>query len=353
MNGNPGVKAGILWPDGSVKEDRMKDHFGREIDYLRVSVTDRCNLRCTYCMPEEGVPPLTHAQILRFSEILRICEAAADLGIHKVKVTGGEPLVRKGIVSLIHDLKQIPGIEQVTMTTNGILLGEMYEELAEAGLDAVTVSLDAVTPESYRRITRRDELGKVLASLETVKERGLIPCKINCVALPDTPDEELGAIAGFAREAPVHVRFIELMPLGHGSGIERLPEEACMKRLFPYTGLLVPFDGILGNGPARYYTAEGFRGKIGFISAISHAFCDSCNRLRLTSEGFLKSCLYYDTGVDLRPALEEGGKEALRAAVRAAVERKPLCHSFRKTENEEKRENTDRRDARQMSQIGG
>ena len=330
----------------------MKDHFGREINYLRVSVTDRCNLRCTYCMPEEGVPPLTHAQILRFSEILRICKAAAALGIRKVKVTGGEPLVRKGIVSLVRDLKQVPGIEQVTMTTNGILLGELYDGLAEAGLDAVTVSLDAVTPETYRKITRRDELGKVLASLETVKERGRIPCKINCVALPDTPAGELQAIAGFAKDAPVHVRFIELMPLGNGSGIQRLSEQACIERLRPYTGPLVPFEGVLGNGPARYYSAEGFQGKIGFISAVSHAFCDSCNRLRLTSEGFLKSCLYYDTGVDLRPALEEESEEALREAVREAVERKPHCHSFRKQENGEGKEE-DGRDARRMSQIGG
>ncbi|MBO6163839.1 MAG: radical SAM protein, partial [Lachnospiraceae bacterium] len=250
----------------------MKDTYGREIDYIRISVTDRCNLRCRYCMPEEGVESISHDRILRFAEIVRIAEAAAALGISKIKLTGGEPLVRRGIVSLVRELKQVPGIREITMTTNGVLLGEMYEDLLDAGLSAVTISLDTLDRKEYARITRRDEFDKVTASLEKVVKDGRIPVKINCVSYRREHPQELRDIALLAKDHPLHVRFIEMMPIGLGKQFAWLSQEDLMEILRPATGVLIPTLEVLGNGPARYYRAEGFAGRIGFISAISHQF---------------------------------------------------------------------------------
>ena len=325
----------------------MKDIFGREIDYMRISVTDRCNLRCIYCMPEEGVPSLGHDRILRFSEISRICRTAAGLGIRKLKITGGEPLVRKGVPVLIRELKSIPGIEEVTMTTNGVLLGEMWEELLSAGLDAVTVSLDTLDRGRFREITRRDERDAVTDSLAVVLREGKIPVKINCVPLRGTDPEDFRRLACLAREQKVHVRFIEMMPIGLGRRFDCIPEDEMKRILEPATGGLTGWDGKLGNGPARYYSAEGFQGKIGFISAISHSFCDGCNRIRLTSDGWLKSCLQADTGVNLRELLPEPGDEGLAEALREAVMKKPACHSFL---SGDRRNGTEKRE---MFRIGG
>lgn len=325
----------------------MKDTFGREIDYLRISVTDRCNLRCRYCMPEEGVESISHDRILRFSEILSVVEEAAALGITKLKITGGEPLVRKGIPSLLRDCRKVPGIRQLTMTTNGVLLREMYNELAEAGLDALTVSLDTMNREEYFRLTRRDELPEVLAGLDLAWKRGRIPLKINCVSYKRSTPEELVNIALLARDHPVHVRFIEMMPIGLGRQFEYLSEEQLKEILEPEIGALTPYRGRLGNGPAVYYTAEGFAGKIGFISAMSHRFCGSCNRLRLTSSGYLKSCLQYDTGVDLRLALASGSREKLRDALIEGIRIKPQHHSFGENGKILREEQLG------MSQIGG
>lgn len=324
----------------------MRDDRSREINYLRISVTDRCNLRCTYCMPEEGVTSVSHAQILRFDELERICRCAAELGIRKIKLTGGEPLVRRGFVSLVRMIRQIPGIEEVTVTTNGVLLEEMYEDLVEAGMTAVTISLDTMDPERFAKLTRRDEFSRVWKGIQTAVTAGKIPVKINCVAMRETTMEEFLQLMELARNNPIHVRFIEMMPIGMGKECAAWTEDELLKAFGEKYGEPHRYEGVLGNGPAHYYEFPGFLGKIGFISAITHTFCDQCNRVRLTSEGFLKSCLQYEVGVDLRPALQ-GTDEDLTEAIRRGIRMKPERHSFDRLgeiENEE---------TRRMSQIGG
>lgn len=324
----------------------MKDRMERTIDYLRISVTDRCNLRCVYCMPEEGVESLKHTDILSFDEILRVCRVMAGQGLKKIKLTGGEPLVRRGILSLIRQLKDIPGIEQVTLTTNGVLLTEMAEGLADAGIDAVTVSLDTLDRERFQQITRRDELQRVKDGIAAIQKYPQVNVKLNC--LLQSEPEDLLAVAEYARNAPIHVRFIEVMPIGYGSQMAFRDEAWLMELLEGRFGPLLPYEKVLGNGPAVYYSAEGFMGKLGFISAVSHKFCDRCNRVRLTSDGFLKTCLQYDLGVQLKPVLRGGGgDEELWRLIQEAVWNKPRSHHFDKRKAFEDREN------RTMSQIGG
>ncbi len=325
----------------------MIDSLGRNINYMRISVTDRCNLRCIYCMPEEGVPSLSHEEILRFSEIERICRAATSLGIRRFKITGGEPLVRRGVVSLIAGMKQIPGVEKITMTTNGVLLAENLKALIDAGLDEVTVSLDTMDPERFREITRRDEFSRVWGSIEAVIQDGRLPLKINCVPLHTDDPGQLQKIALLAKDHPVHVRFIEMMPIGLGKQFRYMDEAEVMKTIIPVTGELTPWRESLGSGPARYYSARNFAGKFGFISAISHKFCDGCNRIRLTSDGYVKSCLQYQTGENLKPVLAEGDDKALVETLRRAIEKKPAGHSFEVTGFLPEAEN------HSMSHIGG
>lgn len=326
----------------------MIDGYGRTIDYVRISVTDRCNLRCVYCMPEEGIHSVAHDEILRFSEIERVCRILAEQGICRIKLTGGEPLVRRKLPDLAAALKKIPGIESLTLTTNGVLLEEMYDALADAGVDSVTVSLDTLNPSVYRRLTRRSELEAVWRGLKTAIEKGRMQIKINCVPVLKIGEQDLFQIAELARSFPVHVRFIEMMPIGLGNQF-RPVREAELKRAFGERfGMLVPCQDVSGNGPCHYFALDGFRGRIGFISAVSHKFCSGCNRLRLTSEGFLKTCLQYDNGVELKPILRGGGTdEELRQAIVQALSEKPKGHNF-----EKKTEFTDR-EHRGMSQIGG
>ena len=323
----------------------MLDQFNRPIDYLRISVTDRCNLRCRYCMPEGAVYE-SHEAILRYEEILRICRAATELGITKFKVTGGEPLVRKGCAELVASLKALPGAEQVTLTTNGLLLGEQLDALCAAGLDAVNLSLDTLDEEKFRRITGfsgfRPE--DALALLRRCCDRGL-RTKINAVLLPENRDE-VCALAAIAAALPVDVRFIELMPIGFGDRLERVDPDAALEELKKRWPDLCATDERRGNGPARYYASEALLGRIGFIDAVSHRFCESCNRVRLTSTGQLKPCLCYDSTADLRALLRGGcSDEELKTALRDGIFRKPRAHSF-----DLPQEITERRI---MSQIGG
>lgn len=326
----------------------MTDKFGREIDYIRISVTDRCNLRCVYCMPEEGVDSIPHDKILRFQEIIRICRVLAEKGIHKVKITGGEPLVRKGVTSLIRDLKQIDGIDNVTITTNGVLLEDLYDELADAGIDAITVSLDTLDRDTYRKITRRDEAGRVLRGIQSALKKDRVPLKINCVPVVGVREQQLADIVEMAREHRVHIRFIEMMPIGMGSQFPFVKEDDLRHWLEERFGRFVPCDDVPGNGPCHYYSVEGFAGRIGFISAVSHKFCHECNRVRLTAEGFLKTCLQYDCGAELKPLLESGcSDEELAEKMIEAIDEKPLGHNFDGAKKETGREQ------RGMSQIGG
>jgi cyclic pyranopterin phosphate synthase len=324
----------------------MLDGVGRNIDYLRISVTDRCNLRCVYCMPEAGVESLGHDDILTFREILVIAKAAAQLGIKKVKITGGEPLVRRGIVNLVRRIKDIDGIEQVTMTTNGVLLGAMAEELAAAGLDAVNVSLDSMNSESFCRITRRDNLGEVMDGIRKASELG-IRTKINCVPIAELNGGDLTGIAKLAREHRIDVRFIELMPIGFGKNYSPVSNSELLEMIRLEFGEPSPSASKHGNGPAVYYDLPGFKGSIGFISAISNEFCEDCNRIRLTADGNLKLCLHYNKGVALKPLLRGGiSREGLRKVMENAIYSKPLHHSFNGSSAESV-------EMKNMVQIGG
>ena len=239
----------------------MIDRCGRNIDYLRISVTDRCNLRCIYCMPEEGIRLTGRENILQEPEIIRVCRVMAELGIKKIKITGGEPLVRPRMPGLIHQIKAIPGIEKVTLTTNGILLKKQMKELAEAGLDSLNISLDTLDREGSLKITRRDLLDDTLAGIEEAMKYPNVQLKINCVPL-GIEEQNLCEIAEFAHKYPVHVRFIEMMPIGYGSYFTGMSQENIVSLLEEKFGILSPYEGLpLGNGPCKYYTVDGFQGQ--------------------------------------------------------------------------------------------
>ncbi|SFA69149.1 cyclic pyranopterin phosphate synthase [Acetitomaculum ruminis DSM 5522] len=327
----------------------MLDSYNRNIDYLRISVTDRCNLRCMYCMPSEGVEFLNHNEILNYDEIIKVCQAAVKLGFKKIKITGGEPLVRKDVLGLIKDIKSLEGIENITITTNGVLLAENMEGLYKAGIDSINVSLDTLNRELYKQITRRDELENVKKGLLEALKYPSVALKVNCVPM-GLEGQSLTDVAALAKEYPIHVRFIEIMPIGWGKNYRFLSEEEIKDLIVKEFGLdeMVLYKEKLGNGPCRYYKADGFKGKIGFISAISHKFCGDCNRVRLTSTGFLKTCLQYDTGMDLKAVLRNGfgDEEMLLETIKEAIYKKPDGHRFLTTDIKDE-------NILGMSQIGG
>ncbi|MDF2472533.1 MAG: cyclic pyranopterin phosphate synthase MoaA [Anaerocolumna sp.] len=331
----------------------MIDEYGRGIDYIRISVTDRCNLRCVYCMPKEGVDFLPHSKILTYEEIIRLCKCFAALGIHKVKITGGEPLVRKDLPYLIKQIKEIPGIENVTITTNGILLVEQIEDLVNAGVDSMNISLDTLDREQFREVTRFDLLDKVVAGLKEALKYPDLTVKINCVPICQKNEEEaVLSMVALAKDTNVHVRFIELMPIGLGKELSGYTEDSIKNMIEQRYGKLTLYRKTLGNGPCSYYSLEGFQGKIGFISAMSHKFCDTCNRVRLTSDGCLKNCLQYSVGTDLKQRMEQGiSDEELREVIQSSIMKKPKAHQF--GEIEEPDNNEVSLEERRMSQIGG
>lgn len=322
----------------------MLDSFGREITYLRLSITDRCNLRCRYCMPEDGLLPTAHDELLRYEELLCIASAAVSLGIDRFKVTGGEPLVRLGCVDFIRSLKALSGVKQVTLTTNGLLLPSLLDELCMVGLDGVNISLDTLDNAQYQQLTRRSHTAdEVLDAVRLCAAR--LPTKVNAVLLPETADQ-LIPLAELAQTLPVDVRFIEQMPLGAGDNDQTIRADAALDRLRARWPDLAPVNQPRGNGPARYFRAPGMQGCIGLIDAVSHGFCDRCNRLRLTSTGLLKPCLCYEQGVELRPLLRSGADDiALQSAIRAAILQKPAAHCFQQRENITEHKS--------MNQIGG
>ncbi len=306
----------------------MKDQYQRLINYLRISVTDRCNLRCRYCMPEEGVESICHSEIMTYEELLRICGIAAKTGIQKIKITGGEPLVRKGVCKLIHGIRAIHGIDSVTITTNGSLLGEYLPELAEAGIAGINISLDTLDKEKFCQITRRNDFDKVWDGFLSAVRTG-IPVKINCVPIRGFNDEELSQIAALAKEYPVTVRFIEIMPIGMGREYMGILQDEIREKLEAQYGAMVPTKEALGNGPAKYYKLSGFSGRIGFISALSHEFCEACNRIRLTADGILKPCLNYESHIDLKKSMREGASDLeLERIFAEGIYQKPRCHAF-------------------------
>lgn len=324
----------------------MYDQFGRNIRYLRVSVTDRCNLRCRYCMPEEGVEWVDHSAILSYEQIVRLVRLAAGLGVEKVRLTGGEPLVRKGLAGLVKELKSIDGIRTVSLTTNGVLLAEQLPGLLEAGLDGVNLSLDTLDRAQFASLTRRDELPRALEGLEAALAAPGLTVKVNCVPSGGS-DAQLVPLAALARDRNLTVRFIELMPIGLGDTLTRRTEEEVLARLEEAFGPSLPCEHDILGSPSRNVTFQGFQGKVGFISAVSHQFCQSCNRVRLTATGFLKTCLQYDHGVDLKALLDAGADDtALQTAMADAINHKPASHHFGG-----QREAAD--EGRNMNQIGG
>ena len=326
----------------------MQDQYGRTIDYVRISITDRCNLRCRYCMPEAGVEQLRCQDILSYEEIIRAAEILAALGVHKIKITGGEPLVRRQAPELIKRLKAVEGIEQVTLTTNGVLLSEQAEELLAAGVDGINISLDTLDAETFAQLTRRDALPQVLAGLERLMALGYTAVKVNCVPLSGVNEEQICALAALAQKWPIAVRFIELMPLGLGRVYQAVDQETIRAQLEECFGPALPWSGRIGNGPAQYETYAGFAGQIGYIGALHDKFCARCNRVRLTAAGYLKLCLQYDVGADIRPWLQEGvPKAAAVQAIRQIIYHKPMEHHF------EQAEETDHAETRKMFQIGG
>lgn len=312
----------------------MKDRYGRTITYMRISLTDRCNMRCIYCQPD-GFQQLEHKDILRYEEILRICRLAVQLGITRFKVTGGEPLVRKGCVDFLRLLKKLPGVEQVTLTTNGSLLAHRDAQgktvataLAELGLDGVNISLDCVDQVGFREITRSDLYEKMLAGLQAAKIAGL-KVKLNCVPLKQIGVQGILQLLALAESYAVPVRFIELMPLTCNTGLESYTA-GDVKRILEQSGhALQRLQVSLGNGPSVYYRAENISVLVGFIEPIHGKFCASCNRVRLTSTGKLKLCLYSDVGIDLRELLRGGADDkTIYTALERAVQQKPREHGF-------------------------
>lgn len=322
----------------------MTDNMGRTIDYIRISVTDRCNLRCRYCMPEDGVELMDHGDILTYQEIVRLCRIGAELGITKVKITGGEPLVRKGIDTLIGDLCRLEGIGDVTMTSNGCLLGKMAPALKKAGLSSANVSLDTLDPERFAYITRRDNFGQVLEGINQAVQAG-IEVKINCAVMEELQEADVLAFAEFSRQKQIPVRFIEMMPIGQGRKYHALDNDDLIRILRAAYPDLREDDTVRGNGPAVYYTYAGGRGCVGFISAVHHRFCGACNRVRLTSDGFLKLCLDSSLGVDLRTPLRTGETDQeIKDRMAQWIAQKPESHHFEKIKEEA---------GPNMNQIGG
>ena len=323
----------------------MRDLCGREIDYVRVSITDRCNLRCVYCMPEKGLASMRHGDVLTYEEIVRTVRSLASLGIRHVRVTGGEPMARRGCLDLVERIHAIPGIETVSMTTNGLLLAGRVAWAREAGLDALNISLDTLDPDAYRRITRGGDVAQVLQTMDEALSLGM-RVKVNAVPVRGLNEDGLTALAALARKHPIQVRFIELMPLGCGAALEPIPSDEIVAMMSSAFGPMQPDAQCHGFGPAQYFRPAGFVGSIGVISPMSHAFCGQCNRVRLTADGFLKLCLNHTAGLDVRALLRSGTDDhALLEALREAIWHKPLRHGFT--------EAIDDRESRRMNQIGG
>lgn len=306
----------------------MLDRYGRVINYLRISVTDRCNLRCCYCMPE-GVQDVGMKNILTFEEIWEIVRTGVSLGITHIRITGGEPLVRKGCVNLIRGIREIPEVETITMTTNGVLLGNYAKQLKEAGVDGVNISLDTLDPEEFFKITGKRELQEVLAGIRAAKTAGL-PVKLNAVNRKELDPIPL---VRYAQEENLPIRFIEMMPVGYGKKYVGRSNEELRETLEAVCGnaeCMTNREELsrMGSGPAVYYQFSDLKVPVGFISAIHGKFCDTCNRVRLTAEGYLKLCLCYDEGEDLRRVLHEGEKENLRTIMEQTIFRKPAAHCF-------------------------
>lgn len=326
----------------------LVDGFSRPITYLRISVTDKCNLRCVYCMPESGLPWLRRAEILSYEEITEIVRAAAAAGVRSVRLTGGEPLLRRDLNRLVEAIDAIPGIEDIALSTNGLLLTEQIPQLAAAGLRRVNLSLDTLRADRFEEIARRPGLDLVLRGLDAAIALGMTPLKLNCVVMRGRNDDELGDFAALTRDRPVFVRFIEVMPVHENLGLQRdayISADEILERI-SRDGELSPVLGPGGNGPARYFAYPGACGAVGVISPLSHNYCDRCNRVRLTADGRLRLCLFGDHALDLRTPLRSGATtEELTDLLRSGMLIKPARHHLRLGETASR--------MRAFSEIGG
>ncbi len=319
----------------------MQDKYNRIIDYARISVIDKCNFKCTYCMPEGMIESVDRS--MNYEEIIALARALAAVGVKKVKITGGEPLLRNDIIKIIKEIKHIPGIEQVTLTTNGYLLGKYLDELWEIKIDGINISMDAVDRELFHKITGVDRVDEIIKAIEKARRLGMENIKINCVLIKNCNESQYLKLVQFAIDYDICVKFIEMMPIGAGKDFEgySLKElKACIESCY---GSIVEIEEAYGNGPAIYYRLNNEKGKIGFIGALTHNFCEKCNRIRITSDGFLKTCLQYSCGVDLRPYLFE---EDLVKIIRECVMTKQEGHKFEDIDICD-------REHKSMAQIGG
>lgn len=326
----------------------MQDKYNRDINYLRVSVTDRCNLRCRYCMPEEGIDNLGHYTILSLEDLARLIKVSTSVGIRKVRFTGGEPLVRKNIAQLISYISQVAGIDDIAITTNGILYSSMARELKNAGLKRVNISLDTLSAAKYSFITRRGDLKDVRSAIFTALEMEMHPVKINTVIIAGFNDNEIMDFARLAYDYPLHIRFIEFMPIGdlHFWKKERMISIDQVKKQIEQKYELQVDKTVKGNGPAKNYRLTGGQGSIGFITPMSNHFCSECNRLRMTADGKLRGCLYDKREIDLKTAIQSGvSDEELKQLFKKAIEIKPERHHMSDGWGNENK--------RKMYQIGG
>lgn len=307
----------------------LTDQFGRGIEYLRISVTDRCNFRCTYCMPLAGLPWLPKSDILSFEEIVEVVRQLAPLGLRRIRLTGGEPTIRPQLASLVRQLRAVPGVQDIALSTNGVRLPELAQPLRDAGLDRINMSADSLRAERIVSIARRDLSLDPVRSLQAAEAAGLAPIKVNVVVMRGVNDDELLDFAQLTREHPWHVRFIELMPVGDMRELtweHVVPTTEVLDRLSSIDALLPDAGPPTGNGPAAYYRFAGAPGTVGVITPMTHTYCGSCNRVRLTADGRLRTCLFGDHEVSLRDALRAG--EPLEPLFRTALANKPKEHAL-------------------------
>ena len=309
---------------------KLIDQYNRQLNYLRVSITDRCNLKCMYCVPQDLIPRVDHEEVLRYEEILKVIKIAIGLGVIKVRITGGEPLVRKGVYDFLSELTQIKELVDVSLTTNGVFLKDNLARIQAAGISRINISLDTLNPEKYRQITGRNTFDQVWQGIEKAHEMGFGPIKLNVVALNGVNDNELTEMARLSLTYPFHIRFIEYMPIGQsrmGNAPLLLAPE--IKQRISTLGNLVPVQNSKNDGPAKRYRFEGAPGEIGFIHAISHHFCNTCNRLRLTASGQLRPCLLSDHQEDIKGPLRSGcPDEEIAGIFLKAMHHKPSDHNL-------------------------
>ncbi|ABR50177.1 molybdenum cofactor biosynthesis protein A [Alkaliphilus metalliredigens QYMF] len=320
----------------------MKDTFQRSINYMRISITDLCNLRCQYCMPEKGIYKKTHQDILTLEEIEQIVRIGAENGINKVRITGGEPLVRKGVIGLIKNISNIPGIQDIALTTNGLLIKKYGEALKDAGLKRINISIDSLRPDRYKEITRGGDLSQVLEGIQEALRLGMTPVKLNVVVIGGYNEDEIEDFANLTVDDPIDVRFIELMPIGEASGWAKdrfLSNEEVKSKIEGLVPIITD-----ATSPARLYRLPGAKGRVGFINPISSHFCESCNRIRVTSDGKLKPCLHSNHEIDLLRVAREN-PEQIGAVLSNGIQLKPEKHYLYTNKHE--------MSARSMSEIGG